>query len=60
MNALRLREDMPREQWLRLRKRGIGGSDAGVIMGVSPYRSILELYEDKIYYFFSKFLTLKH
>ena len=48
MNILRLREDMPREQWLRLRKRGIGGSDAGVILGVSPYRSILELYEDKI------------
>ena len=48
MNILRLREDMPREQWLRLRKRGIGGSDAGVILGVSPYRSVLELYEDKI------------
>jgi len=48
MNALRLREDMPREQWLRLRKRGIGGSDAGVILGVSPYRSILELYYDKV------------
>ena len=47
MNTLRLQDDMPREQWLRLRKRGIGGSDAGVVMGVSPYRSILELWQDK-------------
>lgn len=47
MNKLRLQEDMPHEQWLRLRKRGIGGSDAGVVIGVNPYRSILELYHDK-------------
>ena len=47
MNKLRLKKDMPHEHWLRLRKRGIGGSDAGVIMGVNPYRSILELWEDK-------------
>ena len=48
MNKLRLQDDMPHEHWLRLRKRGIGGSDAGVVMGVSPYRSILELYYDKV------------
>ena len=47
MNKLRLLENMPREQWLRLRRRGIGGSDAGAVMGVSPYRSILELWMDK-------------
>lgn len=47
MNKLRLPENMPREQWLRLRRRGIGGSDAGAVIGVSPYRSILELWMDK-------------
>ena len=47
MNKLRLQENMPREQWLRLRRRGIGGSDAGAIMGVNPYKSILEVWMDK-------------
>lgn len=47
MNKLRLQDNMPREQWLRLRRRGIGGSDAGAIMGVNPYKSILEVWMDK-------------
>ena len=47
MNKLRLQDNMPREQWLRLRRRGIGGSDAGAIMGVNPYKSILEIWMDK-------------
>lgn len=47
MNKLRLPENMPKEQWLRLRRRGIGGSDAGAVMGVNPYQSILELWMDK-------------
>lgn len=47
MNKLRLQENMPREQWLRLRRRGIGGSDTGAIMGVNPYKSILEVWMDK-------------
>ena len=36
-----------REEWLQLRRRGIGGSDASVIMGKNPYRSILQLWEEK-------------
>ena len=28
---------MSREDWLRLRKTGIGGSDAGAICGLNPY-----------------------
>ena len=39
---------MTREEWLRLRRKGIGGSDASVIMGKNPYRSILQLWEEKI------------
>ena len=38
---------MTREEWLQLRRRGIGGSDALVIMGKNPYRSILQLWEEK-------------
>lgn len=38
---------LTKEQWLQLRRNGIGGSDASVIMGKNPYRSILQLWEDK-------------
>lgn len=34
-------------EWLRLRKSGIGGSDAGAICGVNPYSSIMKVYKDK-------------
>ena len=39
---------MSREEWLRLRKSGIGGSDAGAVCGVNPYRSAVAVYQDKI------------
>ena len=35
------------EEWLRLRKSGIGGSDAGVICGVNPYSSAMKVFQDK-------------
>src|SRR5262249_26782935 len=35
------------EEWLAWRRTGIGGSDAPVIMGLSPYRGLLSLYVDK-------------
>ena len=31
--------EMPHDEWLRYRKKGIGGSDAGAICGVNKYRS---------------------
>lgn len=37
-----------REDWLRLRKNGIGGSDAGAICGMNPYSSPMKVYLDKI------------
>lgn len=37
-----------REQWLELRKRGIGGSDAATVVGLNPYSSKLALYADKL------------
>ena len=40
-------ENMPYEDWLELRKRGIGGSDASVVCGINKYRSPVELWMDK-------------
>ncbi len=41
-------EGMNRWGWLKLRMSGIGGSDAGAIAGVNPYRSPMNVYLDKI------------
>lgn len=38
---------MTHEEWLRERKSGIGGSDAGAICGLNPYRSPIAVYQDK-------------
>ncbi|WCM19763.1 YqaJ viral recombinase family protein [Paraburkholderia bryophila] len=44
--ALRLVEtkDLSRDDWLEVRKNGIGGSDAAAAVGLSPYMSPLELW----------------
>ena len=34
-------------EWLRLRKTGIGGSDAGAICGVNPFSSAMKVFKDK-------------
>lgn len=34
-------------KWLELRNTGLGGSDAGVVMGVNPYKSRLTLWLEK-------------
>lgn len=36
-----------KEQWLELRKKGIGGSDVGPIMGHSNYRNVKDIYKSK-------------
>lgn len=35
------------EQWHQLRSKGVGGSDAGIVMNVSRYRTPYELWEEK-------------
>lgn len=40
-------KDLSHEEWLKLRKQGIGGSDAGSICGVNPYSSAFSVYVDK-------------
>lgn len=44
--ALRLIEtkDLSRDDWLEVRKNGVGGSDAAAAVGLSPYMSPLELW----------------
>ena len=44
--ALRLvdTKDLSRNEWLEVRKLGIGGSDAAAAIGLSPYMSPLELW----------------
>ena len=37
-----------REQWLELRKQGIGGSDAAAVVGLSKWSSPLAVYADKL------------
>lgn len=39
---------MNREEWLEERKKGIGGSDVACILGMSPYKSNVELWEEKV------------
>lgn len=39
---------MSSDEWLQYRKRGIGASEVGAILGLSPYKSSIELFYDKI------------
>lgn len=36
------------KQWLELRAKGIGGSDAACILGLNPWKTNLQLYEEKM------------
>lgn len=39
--------NLDHEEWLRYRKQGIGGSDAGAVCGLNPYKTAMEVYHDK-------------
>lgn len=40
-------KDLNREEWLKWRTRGIGGSDVSVIAGKNPFRSVYQLWLEK-------------
>lgn len=40
--------DMPEQEWLLLRKEGIGGSDASAVAGQNKYASPIMVYMDKL------------
>lgn len=48
-SALRLVDtrNLDRDQWLEVRKGGIGSSDAAAAVGLCPYKSMLELWVEK-------------
>jgi putative phage-type endonuclease len=47
MRVLAQTKDMPREEWLELRKKSIGGSDASVVLGLNKWRSQYTMWADK-------------
>lgn len=40
-------KELSREDWLKYRKKGIGGSDSSAIAGINPWSSPLNVYLDK-------------
>lgn len=40
--------DMPRAEWLKHRRTGIGGSDAAAVIGLSPWATPYTVYLDKL------------
>ena len=44
---LSVKEAKDHDKWLSVRNMGIGGSDAGVIMGLNPYKSPFQLWMEK-------------
>lgn len=40
-------KELSHEEWLMLRKTGIGGSDAGAVCGLNPYSSAIHVFQDK-------------
>lgn len=37
-----------RPKWLEYRRKGLGGSDAAAVLGISPFRTARDLYYDKL------------
>ena len=47
MKVLVKTKDLSREEWLRYRTQGIGGSDVSIIAGINPYKSVHQLWLEK-------------
>ena len=47
-NVLTPTGELSREEWLEFRRQGIGGSDAASVLGISPFRTGVDLYYDKL------------
>ena len=41
-------EALTEQEWLTYRRQGIGGSDVAAILGISPFRTARDLYDDKL------------
>ena len=47
-NVIYKTKNMTKKEWLLKRKEGIGGSDVASILGISPYKSSVSVYMDKV------------
>lgn len=47
MNYIKHKLPETREEWLAGRQKGLGGSDAGAILGLNPYKSAYTLWAEK-------------
>jgi putative phage-type endonuclease len=47
MNAVAVTKGLDRSEWLRLRNRGIGGSDAAAVVGMNPWKSKVAVFLEK-------------
>jgi putative phage-type endonuclease len=41
-------KEMTEDQWLEFRERGLGASDTGTVLGLNPYKSVVELFYEKV------------
>lgn len=46
LEKIKLKHNTP--EWLQFRKTGIGGSDAAAILGISPFKTNIEVWEEKV------------
>lgn len=47
MSVAAVTKGLPREEWLKLRTRGIGGSDAAAVVGMNPWKSKVAVFLEK-------------
>lgn len=47
MKVLTKTSNLTKQEWLKVRTQGIGGSDVSVIAGINPYKSIFQLWLEK-------------
>lgn len=46
-DAITNTDDLDREDWLALRRKGLGGSDAAAVLGMNPWRTPYTVWADK-------------
>ncbi len=46
LEIIKLKHNSP--EWLEFRKTGLGGSDAAAILGISPFKTNVEVWEEKV------------
>lgn len=47
-HCVQITPEMTRAQWLDIRRKGIGGSDVAAIIGANPYKTPLDIFNDKL------------